>query len=315
MKGRNQTTVTEFILSGFSSLPDLPVLFFALVLLIYLLILLGNALIIIVTLIDPILHTPMYFFLRNLSFLEISYTSVTIPGMLVNHLSREKTISVSSCAAQIYFLISFGGAECCLLALMAYDRYVAICIPLAYTVVMNRGICFQLVATAWLSSSLVTLLHVVWMFNHPFCPPLEIDHFFCDAPPVLQLVCGDTHLIEIEALASATVFVVIPFVIILWSYIRILTAILEMPSVEGQSKAFSTCSSHLTVVVLFFSTAGLTYFQPKSSSLVGSSKFLSLFYTILTPLLNPLVYSLRNKEVKRALQINFGQRVSSWRQF
>ncbi|KAM9120787.1 olfactory receptor 10A4-like [Pangshura tecta] len=314
MKGRNQSTAIEFILLGFSGLSNLPVLLFVFVLVMYMIILLGNALIVLITFADPALHTPMYFFLRNLSFLEICYTSVTIPEMLDNLLTREKTISFSSCAAQMYFLISLGGTECCLLALMAYDRYVAICRPLVYTAIMNKGVCMQLVGIAWLSSSLVTLTHVTWVFNLPFCPSNEIDHFFCDAPPVLELVCGNTYMIEIEALTSTVLFVVIPFALILWSYICILATILKMPSAEGRRKTFSTCSSHLTVVVLLFSTAGLTYFQPKSSSSPTASKFLSLCYTILTPLLNPVVYSLRNNEVKGALRRTFGRILSSWGQ-
>uniref|UniRef100_A0A8C0JBN2 Olfactory receptor n=1 Tax=Chelonoidis abingdonii TaxID=106734 RepID=A0A8C0JBN2_CHEAB len=284
MKGRNQSTAIEFILLGFSGLSNRPVLLFVLVLVMYMIILLGNALIVLITFAEPALHTPMYFFLRNLSFLEICYTSVTISEMLVNLLTREKTISFSSCAAQMYLLISLGGTECCLLTLMAYDRYVAICRPLVYTAIMNKGVCMQLVGIAWLSNSLVTLMH--------------IDHFFCDAPPVHELVCGNTYRIEIEALTSTVLFVVIPFALILWSYICILATILKMPSAEGQRKTFSTCSSHLTVVFLLFSTAGLTYFQPKSSSSPTTRKFLSLCYTILTPLLNPVVYSLRNNEVK-----------------
>uniref|UniRef100_A0A452HUZ2 Olfactory receptor n=1 Tax=Gopherus agassizii TaxID=38772 RepID=A0A452HUZ2_9SAUR len=235
---------------------------------------------------------------RNQS--TICYTSVTIPEMLVNLLTREKTISFSSCAAQMYFLISLGGTECCLLILMAYDRYVAICRPLVYTAIMNKGVCMQLVGIAWLNSRLVTLMHVTWVFNLPFCPSNEIDHFLCDAPPVLELVCGNTYMIEIEALTSTVLFVVIPFALILWSYICILITILKMPSAEGRHKTFSTCSSHLTVVVLLFSMAGLTYFQPKSSS--SPTTIFSVFYTVITPLLNPLIYSLRNKEVQEALR-------------
>ncbi|XP_074838349.1 olfactory receptor 10A4-like [Carettochelys insculpta] len=314
MKGRNQSTATEFILLGYSGLPNPPVLLFVMVLVTYMIILLGNILIILITLADPGLHTPMYFFLRILSFLEICFTAVTIPEMLVKLLAVEKSISFSRCAAQMYFLISVGGTECCLLAIMAYDRYVAICHPLLYTSIMNKSVCLQLVGVAWLSSNLVTLMHVTWLFNLPFCTSNQIDHFFCDAPPVLELVCGNTYMIEIEALTSTVVFVVIPFLLIFWSYLYILTTILKMPSAAGRRKTFSTCSSHLTVVVLSFSTTGLTYFQPKSSISPSSSKFWSICYTVLTPLLNPVVYTLRNNEVKGALRRIFCRLLSSWGQ-
>nr|XP_006128345.1 olfactory receptor 10A4-like [Pelodiscus sinensis] len=312
MKGRNQSSTIEFILLGYSGLPNLPGLLFVLVLVIYITILLGNALIVLITCADSALHTPMYFFLRILSFLELCYTAVIIPEMLANILAGAKTISFSSCAAQMYFLLSLGGTECCLLALMAYDRYVAICRPLVYAVVMKKSICLRLAGAAWLSSSLVMLTHVMWLFHLPFCPPMEIDHFFCDAPPVLELVCGNTNGIEIEALISTVLFVAIPFALILWSYFYILTEILKMPSAAGRGKTFSTCTSHLTMVVLFFGTTGLTYFQPKSNSSPTTGKFWSLCYTIITPLLNPVVYSLRNKVVKGALRRTFHRIISSW---
>uniref|UniRef100_A0A8C4WFB2 Olfactory receptor n=1 Tax=Gopherus evgoodei TaxID=1825980 RepID=A0A8C4WFB2_9SAUR len=302
MKGRNQSTAIEFILLGFSGLSNLPVLLFVLVLITYMIILLGNALIVLITFTDPALHTPMYFFLRNLSFLEICYTSVTIPEMLVNLLTREKTISFSSCAAQMYFLISLGGTECCLLTLMAYDRYVAICRPLVYTAIMNKGVCIQLVVGSWITGFLAMIIIIILMSQLIFCGPTEINSFFCDFIPVIKLSCSDLHVLKVVAFICSSVFSVIPFILTLTSYICIIITILRIPSTTGKQKAFSTCSSHLIVVTIYYGTLIIAYMLPKTDTLRNLNKIFSVFYTVVTPLLNPLIYSLRNKEVKEALR-------------
>ncbi|XP_054849736.1 olfactory receptor 10A7-like [Eublepharis macularius] len=268
----------------------------------YSLTLLGNGLIIILTLVDTALHTPMYFFLRNLSFLEICYTTVTLPKMLVNFVSEVKSISFAGCAAQMYFLLSLGTVECYLLAVMAYDRYRAICSPLHYPVIMNRKACAQMAFVSWLCGILLPLGNVVWIFTLPYCGPNKINHFFCDVPPVLKLACTDTTKNEMSILALSVLITLSPFLLVLVSYIRILSTVLKMTSTEGRRKAFSTCSSHLIVVTLFYGSASAMYLRPKSSHTENIDRLVSLFYSIITPMLNPMIYSLRNKEVKDALR-------------
>uniref|UniRef100_A0A8C3S596 Olfactory receptor n=1 Tax=Chelydra serpentina TaxID=8475 RepID=A0A8C3S596_CHESE len=289
-----------FILLGFSNFPRLQHLLFSLFLSTYLITVTGNLLIILLTLADPALHIPMYFFLRNLSFLEICYTSVTIPKMLANLLSKDKTISFIGCAVQTYFSFFLGGSESFLLASMAYDRYVAICKPLHYPVVMNRKVSTGLAAGSWLSGLLMSFGLTSMVFTLPFCSSHEINHFFCDVPPLLKLACGDTSRNEMAVFMVALFFLTFPFVLILMSYICIISTILRMPSGEGRRKSFSTCSSHLIVVTLFYGSACVMYLKPSSSSSPGTDKFLSVSYTVLTPMLNPIIYSLRNKEVKGA---------------
>ncbi|XP_006268376.1 olfactory receptor 10A4-like [Alligator mississippiensis] len=302
MSRQNHSSVTEFILIGFSNHPNLQGPLFLIFLVIYTITLMGNILIILVTTLDSALQSPMYFFLRNLSSLEICFNLVIVPKMLVNLLVENKTISYSGCAAQMYFFFFFGAAECCLLAAMAYDRFVAICNPLRYPEIMNRRACFQLIGASWFSGFPVSTVQTTWIFSLPFCGPNRINHFFCDSPPVLDLACADTYLFEIEALTATVLFIMFPFLLILVSYVRIITTILRMPSKEGRHKAFSTCSSHLVVVTLFYGTASSTYFRPKSSYSPDTKKLLSLSYTVITPMLNPIIYSLRNNEVKGALR-------------
>jgi olfactory receptor len=222
--------------------------------------------------------------------------------MLGTLIIQETTISFLGCATQMYFFFFFGAAECCLLATMAYDRFVAICNPLRYPVIMSRRSCAQLAAASWFSGFPVATVQTTWIFSFPFCGPNRVNHFFCDSPPVIALVCADTSLFELEALTATVLFILFPFLLILGSYIRILSTIFRMPSAEGKHKAFSTCSSHLLVVSLFYSTAILTYFRPRSSTSPESKKLLSLSYTVVTPMLNPIIYSLRNNEVKAALR-------------
>ncbi|XP_053903730.1 olfactory receptor 5V1-like [Malaclemys terrapin pileata] len=306
--GGNHTVQTKFILLGFSNLPRQKYLLFSVFLSAYLITLAGNLLIIVLTLADPALHIPMYFFLRNLSFLEICYTSVNIPKILANLLSEDQTISFIGCAVQTFFFFFLAGSECFLLASMAYDRYVAICKPLHYSVVMSRKVYTGLAAGSWLSGLLIFFGLTVMVFTLPFCHSHEINHFFCDIPPLLKLACGDTSGKEMAVFIMALFVVTFPFMLILMSYVCIISTILRMPSGEGRSKSFSTCSSHLLVVMLSYGSACVMYLKPKSSYSPDTDKFLSLSYSVITPMLNPIIYSLRNKEVRGAFRRMMGRR-------
>uniref|UniRef100_A0A674JMF8 Olfactory receptor n=1 Tax=Terrapene triunguis TaxID=2587831 RepID=A0A674JMF8_9SAUR len=305
----NLTAVTEFIFLGFSDLQDLQPLLFVLVLLIYLITLIGNGLIITVTVADLALHTPMYFFLRNLSVLEICYTSVIIPKTLTNLLSERQTISFLGCVVQMYFFIFFGSTECGLLAIMSYDRYVAICNPMRYSLIMNRKVTLSLAAAVWIAGSMVACEQTVAIFTLPFCRSNKINHFFCDVLPILRLVSTDTSFIK-AILAFLTVLVIVlPFLLIIASYTSIICTILKMRSGEGRRKAFSTCSSHLITVTLFYGSTFVTYMRPSSNGSVDIDRAISLFYTIITPTFNPIIYSLKNKEVKEALRKLLGRKM------
>ncbi|XP_069326696.1 olfactory receptor 10AG1-like [Eulemur rufifrons] len=298
----NHTTLMEFILLGFSDIPNLQGFLFGVFLVIYVIILIGNSLIIILTKVDPCLQTPMYFFLGNFSSLEICYVSVTVPRLLTDLCRQNRNISFLACATQMYFFLVFGATECFILTTMAYDRYVAICNPLLYPLVMNKRLCIQLAAGCWSSGVPVHIGFTYLIFSLPFCGPNQLNHFFCDIPPVLTLACGDTFLIEMLIYVIAVLVVTIPFMLILGSYVKIISSILKLPSATGRAKAFSTCSSHLMVVALFFGSGIITYLRPKSSHLAGLDKVLSLFYTIVTPMFNPMIYCLRNKDVMVALR-------------
>ncbi|XP_006265730.2 olfactory receptor 5V1-like [Alligator mississippiensis] len=299
---RNQTTLVEFIVLGFASLQQIQLLIFTGLLLIYLFTLLGNIFIMIVSFLDQNLHTPMYFFLGNLSFLDICYTTTTIPQMLVHLLSKRTNISYMGCVVQLYFFFSFVGTECLLLAAMAFDRYVAICNPLRYTVVIRKSICLLLAAASWLSGFLNSAVHTTFTFQLPFCGNNRLDYFYCDIPPLLELSCGDTSLNKILLLSIGLFIAWTPFFCILLSYTYILSTILKIPSSQGKRKAFSTCSSHLTVVILYYGSSIFTYLRPSSSYTPGSAKQISVLYSTLTPMLNPIIYTLRNKDVKEALR-------------
>ncbi|KAM9120666.1 olfactory receptor 10A4-like [Pangshura tecta] len=309
MRKDNQTCVTEIELVGFSDFQSLQVLPFVLVFTFYVMALVGNTLIVIITVTDSTLQTPMYFFLRNLSFLEICYTSVTLPKMLVNLISETQTISFAGCGAQMCFFVLFGITECCLLSVMAYDRYVAICRPLQYTCRMNQMVCARMAAGSWIIGFLVGFGHTISIFTLPFCGSNRINHFFCDVFPVLRLVSTDTHKNEAAVTTTTVLFILAPFLLILLSYGLIISTILKMPSAEGRHKAFSTCSSHLIVVSLFYGTGTFIYMQPSSEQSQGSNRFLSLVYTVLTPTFNPIIYSLRNKEIKCALRKTIGKKM------
>nr|XP_020670699.1 olfactory receptor 10A4-like [Pogona vitticeps] len=304
---KNISTVTTFV---FLQLPvrfELQMLISCAFLLIYIFTLIGNYLIIVVTVANPTLHTPMYFFLRILSFLDICYSSVTIPKILLNLLTEDKSISYLGCAAQMYFLLSLGAAECVLLAVMAYDRYMAICHPLVYMVHMNPRVCLSLSLLSVLSGSLVSSVQTIWVFTLPFCSSNMIDYFFCDIPPLLKLSCIDTSMFEIQLLTASVLVILTPFILILVSYSLIICSILAVTSGEGKWKTFSTCSSHIMVVILYYGISTLIYIKPQSIFSKDSSKILALIYTTITPMLNPAIYSIRNKEIQRALKKQIGE--------
>ncbi|XP_036620087.1 olfactory receptor 10AG1-like [Trichosurus vulpecula] len=302
MERSNVTFVVEFILLGFSDLPNLQRLLFAIFLVIYISILIGNGLLIVITKTNPALQTPMYFFLGNLSFLEICYTSVTLPRMLRDLWTQKGNISLLSCALQTCFLYILGGAECLLLTVMAYDRYVAICKPLYYPLIMNHKVCVQLVIASWITGIPVLIGLTYQIFSLNFCGSNKLNHIFCDAPPLLEVACGETYQKELSVQVAALLFAMIPFLLILTSYVKIITTILRLPSNSGKSKAFSTCSSHLMVVGLFYGSGNIVYLRPKSSHSAKADKVFSLFYTTVTPVFNPVIYSLRNKDVILALR-------------
>ncbi|XP_004389272.2 olfactory receptor 10AG1-like [Trichechus manatus latirostris] len=298
----NNTAIMEFVLVGFSDVPNLQWILFGIFLAIYLIILLGNSMIILITRNDSTLQNPMYFFLGNLSFLEICYVTATVPRMLSDIWTQKGNISFLACATQMGFVLLFGGTECLLLTVMAYDRYVAICNPLNYPLVMNHKVCTQLVAGSWISGIPVEIGQTCQIFSRSFCGSNTINHFFCDLPQILKLACGDKLVNQMVIYILAVIFLMVPFLLIVASYSKIISSILKLSSAKGRAKAFTTCSSHLTVVVLFYGTAAINYLQPRSNQSEGLGKLLSLFYTILTPMMNPVVYSLRNKDVMVALK-------------
>ncbi|XP_025069681.1 olfactory receptor 5AS1-like isoform X2 [Alligator sinensis] len=303
--------MTEFILFGFTSSPEMEVALFVLFLIIYISTLVGNTGIIILIQSDSYLHTPMYYFLSNLSFLDLCYSSAIAPKMLANFLSHSKTISFAGCATQMFLFAAFADAECLVLAAMAYGRYMAICNPLLYTAVMSQRVCISLVAGAYISGSMSSLVHTCFTFTLSFCGSNVINHFFCDIPPLLALSCSNTHINEILLFALCGFIQTSTFVIILVSYAYILFAILRIRSAENRHKAFSTCTSHMTAVTLFYGTLLFMYLRPSSSYALDTDKVVSVFYTVVFPMLNPLIYSLRNKEVKDALRRTLERKVFS----
>ncbi|XP_006503177.1 olfactory receptor 1338 isoform X1 [Mus musculus] len=297
---QNQSWVSEFILIGFSSDPTTNSILFIVFLLIYLNSVLGNGLIIMLVCLDTQLHTPMYFFLCTLSLLDMSYVTTTMPQMLVHLLAHSQTISFAGCWLQMYMFSALGIAESILFVVMAYDRYVAICYPLRYTVILNWGLCIRLAAGTWICGSFSSLLHTFFTMSLPYCGPKRVDHYFCEGPSVRSLACMDTHLIEMVDLVLSVFVVVTPISLIVASYIHITKAILKIKSTQARCKAFSTCASHLTVVTFFYIPAIYIYIRPNSSYSPERDKQISLFYNVFTALLNPVVYSLRNKDIKRA---------------
>ncbi|XP_006864804.1 PREDICTED: olfactory receptor 13F1-like [Chrysochloris asiatica] len=298
----NWTSVTKFFFLGFTSYPKVEIIIFVLCLLMYLITFLGNIIIISISILDSRLHTPMYFFLSNLSFLDIWYTSSALTPMLTNFVTGKNTISFSGCAAQMYFSLAMGSTECVLLSMMAYDRYVAICNPLRYPIIMNKRICLQIAAGSWVTGCLTALVETTSVLPLSLCGNNIINHFTCEILAVLKLVCVDTSMAQLIMLVISILLLPMPMLLICISYAFILSNILRISSVDGRSKAFSTCASHLTVVVLFYGTALSMYLKPSAVDSQEVDKFMALIYAGLTPMLNPIIYSLRNKEVKGAVK-------------
>ncbi|XP_062937731.1 olfactory receptor 1L8-like [Cynocephalus volans] len=310
MERFNQTSsVSEFILLGLSPRPEDQKPLFILFLTMYLVTITGNLLIILAIRSDPKLQTPMYFFLSFLSFTDICLTTIIVPKMLVNFLSEKKTISYAGCLTQMYFLYAFGDSDSCLLAVMAFDRYVAICDPFHYVTIMSHHRCVLLVAFSCSLAHLHSLLHTLLLNLLTFCDSNVIRHFLCDINPLLKLSCSSTFVNEIVIMTEGSVVLVTPFLCITFSYIRILTTVLKIPSAAGKRKAFSTCTSHLTVVTLFYGSIFYEYLHPLSRYSVRD-RVVAIVYTVLTSMLNPFIYSLRNKDMKRGLRKLVGRRKS-----
>ncbi|XP_044533443.1 olfactory receptor 6C2-like [Gracilinanus agilis] len=298
---RNHTGIT-FILQGLTDDPQLQVLLFIFLFLNYLLSIIGNLTIIILTLVDPYLKTPMYFFLRNFSFLEISLTTSCIPRYLYTISTGDNTISRNACFAQIFFVIFLGAAEFFLLATMSYDRYVAICKPLHYTTIMNSKVCNQLLLSSWMSGLMIILPPLSLGLQVEFCDSNVIDHFGCDAFPLLKIVCSDTELIERMVLIFAVLTLIITLFLVVLSYAYILRTVLRFPSAQQRQKAFSTCSSHMIVVSITYGSCIFMYMKPSAKEEVALNKMVSILTTSVTPVLNPFIYTLRNKQVIEAFK-------------
>uniref|UniRef100_H0W6E4 Olfactory receptor n=2 Tax=Cavia porcellus TaxID=10141 RepID=H0W6E4_CAVPO len=314
MEGHNSSS-TDFTFLGLFTREETSGLLFATISIIFLTALMANGMMIFLIYTDSYLHTPMYFLLSHLSFIDMLYISTIVPKMLVDYLRGQRTISFMGCTAQHFLYLTLVGAEFFLLGLMAYDRYVAICHPLRYPVLMSRRVCWMIIAGSWFGGSLDGFLLTPITMSFPFCSSREIRHFFCEAPAVLSLACADIALYETVMYVCCVLMLLIPFSVVIASYARILTTVHRMSSVEGRKKAFATCSSHMLVVTLFYGAAMYTYMLPHSYHTPSQDKVFSVFYTILTPMLNPLIYSLRNKDVTGALRralgrLRFSQRVS-----
>ncbi|XP_054849795.1 olfactory receptor 12D1-like [Eublepharis macularius] len=306
----NRTYVGEFVLTGLTKVPGLQDVLFFLFFMLYLTIILGNTTILLITLIEPRLHSPMYFFLGNLSCLDICYSTVTVPKMLASFLWEHQRISLIGCLSQLHFFHFLGSSEGLLLGVMAYDRYVAICNPLRYTIIMNKKAYIFLAMASWTTGFFHALMHTIMTSKLYFCGPNLIQHFFCDIKPLLRLACCSTVL-NLRLLNIVTgLIIVLPFLLTLLSYIYIISFLfLKIKSKESRGKAFSTCASHLTVVTLFYTGAILTYIPPSSGESLEQEMMVTLMYTVVTPALNPLIYTLRNKEVKTAIKKAIGQKL------
>ncbi|XP_030046172.1 olfactory receptor 1020-like [Microcaecilia unicolor] len=302
MEGKNQTSITELILLGFTDLSKLQTLLFVAFLAMYVLTLLGNIGIVTLIRIDPQLHTPMYLFISNLSFVDICYSSTVTPRALANFIVEKKSMSLIGCAIQFFSLGLLASAESFLLSVMAYDRYTAICNPLLYTSVMTQKVCIQLIGTAYIISLTYSLVETGNIFSMSFCGCNEINHFYCDPLPLLKLSCSDTFLNEIIMQTFASIVITLNTVAIFLSYFYIISAILKIRSATGRQKAFSTCASHFITVVLFFGTLVFMYAFPSSHSSLNKNRFISIVYTMVIPMVNPMIYSLRNNDVKQALK-------------
>nr|XP_034984080.1 olfactory receptor 1086-like [Zootoca vivipara] len=302
MEVRNQTQVEEFIFLGFSGVPHGQIYLFVVFLAIYLVTVLGNTTIVTLIQLDTRLHSPMYFFLSHLSCMDVCYSTVTVPKILTNFLRQRHTISYNQCMAQMFFLMTFAGSECALLAVMAYDRYAAICQPLHYSSLMSSQVRIPLAIASWIWGFLDSAIHTTLATHLSFCGANQIDHIFCDVPPILKIACSDTYVNEITLHLASIFMGLSPFLLILLSYIYILSAILQIRSNTGRRKAFSTCAAHMIVVTVYFGMANVNYNRPSAGYSLEIDTLVSTLYCIITPMLNPLIYSLRNKEVKEALR-------------
>ncbi|KAM9747678.1 olfactory receptor-like protein DTMT [Dama dama] len=301
MTGRNQTIISEFLLLGLPIEPEHQDLFYTLFLTMYVTTVLGNLLIMFLICLDPHLHTPMYLFLSNLSFSDLCFSSVTMPKLLQDMQSHVPSISYPGCLIQMYFFLFFADLESFLLVAMAYDRYVAICFPLHYTTIMSPRLCLFLVMLSWALTTFHAMLHTLLMARLHFCDDSVIAHFFCDMSALLKLSCSDTRVNELVIFITGGLVLVIPFLLIITSYARIVSSILKVPSARGIRKAFSTCGSHLTVVSLFYGTVIGLYLCPSASNSTVKETVMAMMYTVVTPMLNPFIYSLRNRDMKGAL--------------
>ncbi|XP_059123634.1 olfactory receptor 8B8-like isoform X2 [Peromyscus eremicus] len=309
MAFENGSLVTEFILLGITDQPDLKIPLFFLFLVIYMITALGNMTLIILIVLNSHLHTPMYFFLFNLSCIDLCYSSVITPKMLMNFIQKKNVISYTGCMTQLYFFCFFVISECYVLTSMAYDRYVAICNPLLYNVALSPKVCFYLMLGSYLMGFSGAMIHTGFILRLTFCDGNTINHYFCDVLPLLQLSCTSTYANEIELFIVTGKDIIVPTVIIFTSYAFILSNILKIRSTESRSKAFSTCSSHMLAVCLFFGSGAFMYLKPTSAVSMDQGKFSSIFYTIVVPMMNPLIYSLRNKDVKVALRKTLSRRM------
>ncbi|NP_001378583.1 olfactory receptor-like protein DTMT [Equus przewalskii] len=301
MTGRNQTVISEFLLLGLPIESEQQDMFYALFLAMYLTTVLGNLLIIILIRLDSYLHTPMYSFLSNLSFSDICFSSVTIPKLLQNMQSQDLSISYAGCLTQMYFFLFFANLDSFLLVTMAYDRYVAICFPLHYSTIMSTKLCLSLVVLSWVLTTFHAMLHTLLMARLCFCADNVIPHFFCDVSALLKLSCSDTRVNELVIFFIGGIIVIIPFLLIILSYARIVFSVLKFPSGGGICKAFSTCGSHLSVVSLLYGTVIGLYFCPSANNSPVKEIAMAVMYTVVTPMLNPFIYSLRNRDMKGAL--------------
>ncbi|XP_003423733.2 olfactory receptor 8A1-like [Loxodonta africana] len=309
MPAENHSTVTKFILGGLTNGPELQLPLFFLFLGIYMITLVGNLGMITLISLNSQLHTPMYYFLSNLSFVDMCYSSVITPKMLVNFVSEKNSISYEGCMSQLYFFLVFVIAECYMLTVMAYDRYVAICSPLLYNIIMSDRICSMLVAAVYITGLIGSMIETGLMLKLSYCESL-ISHYFCDILPLMKLSCSSTYYIELTVFFLAGFDIIVTSSTVLVSYAFILSSILHIRSTEGRSKAFSTCSSHLTAVGIFYGSTAFMYLKPSTVSSLAQENVASVFYTTVIPMLNPLIYSLRNKEVKDAMQKTLRRKLS-----
>ncbi|EDL16856.1 olfactory receptor 716 [Mus musculus] len=302
MGRENQSFVDEFVLLGLSQDAQTQILLFVLFFIVYILTVLGNLLIIVLILMDSRLHTPMYFFLRNLSFADLCFSNSIVPQVLSHFLVKRKTISFWGCVTQVIVSLQIGCTECALLAVMSYDRYVAVCKPLHYSTIMTQQLCLQLALGSWASGLLVCLVDIAVAFHLPYRGQNIVSHYFCELPALLKVASADTYSTEMAIFAMGVVILLAPVSLILISYWNIISTVIQMQSGEGRLKVFSTCGSHLIVVVLFYGSAIFNYMQPNTKTRKKQDKIMSVFYTVVTPMLNPIIYSLRNKDVKSAFR-------------